>query len=153
MTYSVIYRRATAGCSLTAFSWTPARRSMLWCTTTCRQHLLLRSALRIGAGAITPSTTVRNLSIYWRQSQHAAARPTALLFCGNFVASDHQFHHPCFRRWSSPLCCPGWTTVKTLAGLPANLLNRLQSVPNTAARSVAGLRRSDHIADTVASFH
>ena len=41
----------------------------------------------------------------------------------------------------------------TLAGLPANLLNRLQSVLNAAARSVAGLRRSDHITDTLASFH
>jgi len=44
-----------------------------------------------------------------------------------------------------------------MAGLPANLLNRLQSVLNAAsaaaARSVAGLRRSDHITDTLASFH
>ena len=29
----------------------------------------------------------------------------------------------------------------TLAGLPTNLLNRLQSVLNVAARSIAGLRR------------
>jgi len=41
----------------------------------------------------------------------------------------------------------------TLVGLPANLLNRLQSVLNAAARSVAGLRRSDHTTDTLASFH
>ena len=43
-----------------------------------------------------------------------------------------------------------------MAGLPANLLNRLQSVLNAAsaaaARSVAGLRRSDHTTDTLASF-
>ena len=41
----------------------------------------------------------------------------------------------------------------TLVGLPANLLNRLQSALNAAARSVAGLRRSDHITDTLVSFH
>ena len=41
----------------------------------------------------------------------------------------------------------------TLAGLPANLLNRLQSVINAAARSIAGLHRSQHITLTVASFH
>ena len=41
----------------------------------------------------------------------------------------------------------------TLVGLRANLLNRLQSVLKAAARSVAGLRRSDHITDTLASFH
>ena len=31
--------------------------------------------------------------------------------------------------------------------------NRLQSVLNAAARSIAGLRRYDHITDTLASFH
>ena len=42
-----------------------------------------------------------------------------------------------------------------LVGLPAYLyINRLQSVLNAAARSIAGLRRSDHITDTLAmSFH
>ena len=35
-----------------------------------------------------------------------------------------------------------------LAGLPACLVNRLQSVLNDAARSIAGLRLSNHITDT-----
>ena len=48
----------------------------------------------------------------------------------------------------------GWTTVgATLAGLPTSLLNRLQSVINAAAQSIAGLRRSEHIIDALASFH
>ena len=37
----------------------------------------------------------------------------------------------------------------TLAGLPTSLLNRLQSVINAAARSIAGLRRSEHITDAL----
>ena len=41
----------------------------------------------------------------------------------------------------------------TLAGLPACLLNRLQSVLNAAARSIAGFRRLEHITDALASFH
>jgi len=41
----------------------------------------------------------------------------------------------------------------TLAGLPTCLLNRLQSVLNAAARSIAGLWRSEHITDALASFH
>ena len=41
----------------------------------------------------------------------------------------------------------------TLAGLRANLLNRLQSVLNASARSIADLRRSAHITDNLASFH
>jgi len=40
-----------------------------------------------------------------------------------------------------------------LVGIPANLSRHLQSVLNAAARSVAGLRCSDHITNTLASFH
>ena len=40
-----------------------------------------------------------------------------------------------------------------LTGLPGYLYNHLQSVLNAATRSIAGLRRSDHIADKLASFH
>ena len=42
----------------------------------------------------------------------------------------------------------GWT----LARLPNNLLSRLQSVTNSAAQSTGGLRCSDHLTDTLASF-
>ena len=41
----------------------------------------------------------------------------------------------------------------TLTGLTVCQLNRLQSVLNAAARSITGLRRSDHITDTLASLH
>ena len=41
----------------------------------------------------------------------------------------------------------------TLAGLSTCLLNRLLSVLNAAVRSIAGLRRWEHITDALASFH
>ena len=40
----------------------------------------------------------------------------------------------------------------TLAGLQASLLNRLQSVINAAARSIAGLCRSEHITECSREF-
>jgi len=40
-----------------------------------------------------------------------------------------------------------------LLGIPASLCPLLQSVLNAAARSVAGLQRSDHITETLASLH
>jgi len=43
--------------------------------------------------------------------------------------------------------------VMLLAGIPATLINRVQSVLNAAVRSIAGLRRSARITDTLASFH
>ena len=39
------------------------------------------------------------------------------------------------------------------SAVPGYLYNRLQSVLNAPARSIAGLRRSDHVTDTLASFH
>ena len=43
--------------------------------------------------------------------------------------------------------------TRLTAGLPAILLDHLQSVLNASARSIAGLCRSAHITDTLASFH
>ena len=40
-----------------------------------------------------------------------------------------------------------------LAGVPANLIRRLQSVQNAATRLIFGIRRSDHITDALASLH
>jgi len=40
-----------------------------------------------------------------------------------------------------------------LVDLPANLLQRLQWVQNSAARLIYGLRRSEHIADALLSLH
>jgi len=40
-----------------------------------------------------------------------------------------------------------------LTGLPANLIRRLQSVENAAARLIFGIRRSEHITDALASLH
>jgi len=39
-----------------------------------------------------------------------------------------------------------------LIGLPADLIRRLQSVQNAAARLIFGIRRSEHITDALASL-
>ena len=41
----------------------------------------------------------------------------------------------------------------TLAGLPAYLVSWLQSVMNAAARSIIGIRRSEHVTSTLANLH
>jgi len=76
----------------------------------------------------------------------------ALRSCASYAA---------FGVWFRRLCISGHCLVLpqldygngTLTGLPAYLLNHLQSVLNAAARSIAGLRRSEHITDALASFH
>jgi len=54
----------TAERSLTVFRNTLQDGAILWCTTPRRQHLLPRSALRIGTDGITLSTNVRNFGIF-----------------------------------------------------------------------------------------
>jgi len=55
-------------------------------------------------------------------------------------------------RFETSACRLGYGDV-TLIGIPAYQLRLLQSVMNAAARSITGLRRSDHITDTLASLH
>ena len=56
-------------------------------------------------------------------------------------------------RSSSLSSCHGSCSTTAMLCWWAYPHNRLQSVRNAAARSIAGLRRSDHITDTLASFH
>jgi len=44
-------------------------------------------------------------------------------------------------------------SLRTSISIPAYQLRRLQSVMHAAARPIAGLRRSDHITDMLASLH
>ena len=73
----------------------------------------------------------------------------ALPSCVNCAVSDDQFQRLFVRLCLSKMDYGN----DTLVGLPANLLNRLQSVLNAAAQSIIGLRRTAHITDTLASFH
>ena len=76
--------------------------------------------------------------------------PASTQFYVSYLAFDDLSHHLCISRWSLPWSYHDWTTVMRL---PTSLLNRLQSVINAAARSIAGLRCSEHITDALASFH
>jgi len=121
---------------------------------------------RIGPDTIILSTAVRDLGIYINTDlsmQTHVQRSVTGCF-----AVLHQLHS--IRRFvpsslyqslvvSLVLSRLDYGNV-TVAGLPACLLNRLQSVLNLAARSITGLRcsehitdASEHITDALASFH
>ena len=137
-----------------------SKTELLWCTATRRLHLLPRSALRIGADAITPSTTVRDPVVFIDADlsmrshvQRTVAGCFAIL--RQLRSIRRSVPSSVFQTLVVALVLSrlDYVNATMLVGLPANLLNRLQSVINSAARSVAGLRRSDHITDTLASFH
>ena len=129
-----------------------SKTELLWCTTTRRQHLLPRSALRIGADVITPSTTVRDLGIFIdvdlsmrSHVQRTVAGCFAVLL--QLRSIRRSVPSSVFQTLVVALVLSRLDYGNaTLVGR-SNLLNRLQIVLNAAARSVAGLRRSDHITD------
>ena len=135
------------------------KTEVLWCATNRRQHQLPTMPTRIGNDLIASSTSVRDLGIYLDAD----------------LSMRSHVHHTvsgCFAvlrqlrsiRRSVPASVYKTLVVSlvltkldygnaVLSGLPAHLVRRLQSVMNAAARSIAGLRRSEHITATLASLH
>ena len=134
-------------------------QQVLWCATARRQHQLSRCPFRIGPDTIIPLTAVWDLGIYI-DSDLSMKTHVQWSVAGCFAVL-RQLRS--IRRvvpssvYQSLVVALVLSRLDygnaTLAGLLACLLNRLQSVLNTAARSIAGLRRSEHITDALASFH
>ena len=132
------------------------KTNLLWCATARCCHQLF------GAGP-TSSTRQSQSEISKFTSTPTSAcnatfrkpLPAALPFCVSCAAFNVQCRRLSIRRLSSLSSCPNCRDYGSalLVGLPGYLYSRLQSVLNAAARSIASLRRSDHITDTLASFH
>jgi len=135
------------------------KTELLWCATSRHRQQLPTSALRIRSDLVSPSASVSDLGIYF--DADLSMRCHVQKTVANYFAVLRQLRS--IRR-SVPTSVYQMLVVAlvlsrldygnaVLVGLPAYLYNRLQSVLNAAARSIAGLRRSDHITDTLASFH
>jgi len=136
------------------------KTDLLWCATSRHRHQLPNSALSIGSDLVKPSYSVRVLGIYFDadlrmrchvQKQLPAASP---FYASCAVPTRRSVPRSVYHMLVVALVLSQLDYGNAvLVGLPAYLYNRLQSVLNAAARSIAGLRRSDHITDTLASFH
>ena len=126
------------------------KTEVLWCATVRRQHQLPRSTYRVGTDAITPSTTVRDLGIFIDSDlsmQSHVQRTVDGCFAVQRQLRSIRRSVPTsvFQTLVVALVLTKLDYVNaTLAGLPATLLSRLQSVLNAAARLIADLRRSAH---------
>jgi hypothetical protein len=160
-------RQQLSACADDVASWMHANRlqlntdktELLWCTTPRRVHHLLSASVRIGSDLIAPSTNVRDLGIYL--DSDLSMRTHVQKTVAGCFAVLRQLRSV---RRSVPASVYQSLVVAlvlsrldygnaTLVGLPAYQYDRLQSVLNAAARSIAGLRRSDHICDALASLH
>jgi len=134
------------------------KTEVLWCATTRRQHQLPTSPLLVDGTPINPLRSVRDLGIFI--DADLVMRTHVQKTVSRFFAVLRQLRSI---RHSAPA-----TTFHTLivllvlsrldyenaalAGLPAYLFRRLQSVMNAAAR-LDGLRHSDHISDALITLH
>ena len=135
------------------------KSELLWCAIARRRHQLPRCPFRIGPDTIIPSTAVRDLGIYIDSDLSMQVHvQRSVAGCFAFIRQLRSI-----RRFVPSSVYQSLVVAlvlsrqdygnATLDVLPASLLNRLQSVINAAARSIAGLRRSEHITDALASFH
>ena len=135
------------------------KTEVLWCATGRRQHQLPTEALPVNGAPVLPVTSVRNLGIYIDADLVMRTHVQRTVSC--CFATLRQLRQ--IRR------CVSADTLRTLvvslvlsrldygnsvlAGLPAYLCHRLQSVLNASARLICNLRRYDSVTDALASLH
>jgi len=121
------------------------KTDLLWCATARRLHQLPTSALRIGSDLVNPSTSVRDLGIYFdaNLSMRCHVQKTAAS-CFAVLYQLHSILHSVLTSVYQTLVVALVLSRldydnAVLAGLPGYLYNRLQSMLNAAARSITGL--------------
>jgi len=145
-------------CRVDAGQSSTGKTELLWCATSRRRQQLPTSALRIGSDLISPSASVHDFGIYFDADLSMRCVKKTVANCFAILRQLRSI------RRSVPTSVYQTLVVAlvlspliygnaVLVGLPAYLYNRLQSVLDAAAQSIAGLRHSDHITDTLASFH
>jgi hypothetical protein len=131
----------------------------LWCSTARGQHKLPVCDLIIGSASVTPVSSVRDLGIFIDADltmRTHVQRTVSRCFAALRQLRSIRSHVPTavFRSLVVSLVMTrlGYGN-SMLVGLSANLLRRLQSVQNAAARLIYKLRRSDHITDVLVNLH
>jgi len=135
------------------------KTEVLWCTTGRRQHQLPTTALFIDGVPVFPVTSVRNLGIFVDAS--LVMRTHVQRTVSGCFAALRQLRQI---RNSVPTAAFKSLVVAlvitrldygngVLIGLPTNLVRRLQSVQNAAARLIFKRRRFDHITDALVTLH
>jgi hypothetical protein len=132
---------------------------LLWCSTARGQHKLPVSDLIIGSASVTPVSSVRDLGIFIDADlimRTHVQRTVSRCFAALRQLRSIRSHVPTaiFRSLVVSLVLTRLDYGNSvLVGLSANLLRRLQSVQNAAARLIYKLRRSDHITDVLVNLH
>ena len=137
----------------------PSKTEVLWCSSARRQHQISTGPVRVGDTSVQPVRTVRDLGVYIDADVTMSAHVTAVVKAC-FAA---------FRQIRSVRRSLTRTTLLTLmhalvvtkvdycssvlSGFSLQLLQRLQSVFNAAARLVFSTRKLEHITPLLHELH
>jgi len=135
------------------------KTEFIWCTTGRSQHRLPAAGPTIGSCTVVPSSTVRDLGVYIDSDlsmkshvQQTVSRCFSAL--RRLRSIRRQVPTAVFQSLVVALVLSRLDYCNSvLAGLPANLIQRLQSAQNAAVRLIYRIRRYDHITDALISLH
>jgi len=148
------------------FSWmmsnrlqrNPVKTEVLWCSSARRQHQIPTGPVHVGGTPVVPLRTVRDLGVYIDADVTMSAHITAVV--KTCFAALRQI-----RSVRRSLTCTTFLTLlhalvtkvdycsSVLSGISGQLLQRLQSVFNAAARLVFSARKSEHITPLLHELH
>lgn len=135
------------------------KTEVLWCASNRRQHQIPQSGVRVGADIIVPSAAVRNLGIHLDSDVSMRAHVSKTVSSCFAVLRQ-------LRSIRSSVPRPVFVSLvvslvlsrldygnAVLAGISDQLMARMQSVLNAAARLINAARRSDHITPLLRDLH
>src|SRR5208282_816358 len=135
------------------------KTEFIWCSSCRRQHQIPDTPLMVGTDAVMPVRSVRDLGIYIDSDvsmrTHVAKTVSS---CFSALRQIRSIRRSVTRPVLLSLVVSMVLTrldygSTTLAGLPDQLLHKLQSVLNAAARLVCSGRKYDHITPLLRDLH
>lgn len=136
-----------------------AKTEVLWCASSRRQHQIPQSGTRIGADDVMPSAFVRDLGIYIdadvSMRTHVAKTVSSCFAILRHLRSIRRsVSQPVMQSLVVALVLTRLDYGNaTLAGLANQLLVKLQSVLNAAARLIFSSRKFDHVTPLLRELH
>ena len=135
------------------------KTELLWCSSARRQHQIPNAPIAVGSDNIAPVRSVRNLGIYVDSDvsmlTHVVRTVSSCFAILLRIRSIRRsVSSSVLKSLVVSLVLPRMDYGNaTLAGLPRQLLDKLQSVMNAAARLVFSVRKYDHITPLLRDLH
>jgi len=137
----------------------PSKTEVLWCSSSRRQHQIPTSPVRIGSTNVLLVTSVRDLGLYIDCDVSLQTHVTVTVRSCFAALRQIRSVRRCLPRHAllslirALVICMVDYCCSVLAVVSCQLLYRLQSILNAAARLVFSVRRSEHIAPLLRELH